>query len=320
MEFFILYWITFHCPPPVQTPRRQEVTGEFSDHLRESPKSTSRVKCIGTRMKKTVDNGLSQGANHEFSEHSLVSPDPMRNIRDFHIQQRKSHLQNEVRRTDETQFHSPRPHEPQEPNLISFTPLQGQQHVTEKKDDKQKKQRSPRRRRSTRNDGQPNQRQVEQNMEISHISPGGQVNVFNTEEPSISYLQLPTRMAQENNKVCTKCGEMGHWKRYCRNMTWCKFCTSETHATQACRRYANFVRDNPIASSRRMTPVQEQRSSEINRPNVPVGQKSQYEMERNQLFPHPPTQHFRPPEIPPVATGQKWLRGSSQDVSRDPHF
>ena len=144
--------------------------------------------------------------------------------------------------------------------------------------------------------------------------------MFNTEELSVSYLQLPTRSAKENNKVCTKCGEMGHWKHYCRNMTWCKFCTSETHTTQACRRYTNFIRDNPIASSRRTTPVQEQRSSEINRPNIPVEQKSQYEMERNQLFPHPPTQRFRPPEIPPVATGQKWLRGSSQDVRRDPHF
>ena len=258
----------------------------------------------------------------EFSEHLLVSPDSMRNIRNFHIQQRKSRLQNEVRRTDETQFPSPspRPHEPQEPNLISFSPLQGQQHVTEKKEDEQKKQRSPRRRRSTRNDGQPNRGQVEQNREILHISPGGQVNVFNTEELSISYLQLPMRSAQENNKVCTKCGEMGHWKCYCRNMTWCKFCTSETHTTQACRRYANFVRDNPIASSRRMTPVQEQRSSEINRPNVSVEQKSQYEMERNQLFSHPPTQRFWPLEIPPVATGQKWLRGSSQDVRRDPRF
>ena len=219
-------------------------------------------------MKKTVDNDSSQGANHEFSEHSLVSPDPMRNIRNFHIQQRKSRLQNEVQRTDETQFPSPspRPHEPQEPNLISFSPLQGQQHVTEKKEDEQKKQRSSRRRRSTRNDGQPNRGQVEQNREISHISPGGQVNVFNTEEPSISYLQLPMRLAQENNKVCTKCGEMGHWKHYCRNTTWCKFCTSDTHATQACRRYANFIRDNPTAFSRRTTPVQEQRSSEINSP------------------------------------------------------
>ena len=166
----------------------------------------------------------------------------------------------------------------------------------------------------------PNQRQAEQNREISHISPGGQVNVFNTEEPSISYLQLPMRTAQENNKACTKCGEMEHWKYYCKNTTWCKFCTSETHATQACRRYANFVRDNPIASSRRTTPVQEQRRSEVSRPNIPVGQKNQYEMDRSQLFPHPPTQHFWPPEIPPMAMGQRWLRGSSQDVTRDPHF
>ena len=33
----------------------------------------------------------------------------------------------------------------------------------------------------------------------------------------------------------------------------------QTHATQACRRYEKFVKDNPIASSRRNTPVQGQK-------------------------------------------------------------
>ena len=72
----------------------------------------------------------------------------------------------------------------------------------------------------------------------------------------MSYLQLPTRKTTEDNRFCSKCGDPGHWKRYCQATTWCQFCTSETHATQACRRYANFVRDNPIVSSRRMTPKQ----------------------------------------------------------------
>ena len=80
--------------------------------------------------------------------------------------------------------------------------------------------------RKQRDEWQINQGQVEQNREISHISPGGQGNVFNTEEPSVSYLQLPTRTAQENNKVCMKCGENGHLKRHCRATTWCKFCMS----------------------------------------------------------------------------------------------
>ena len=112
-----------------------------------------------------------------------------------------------------------------------------------------KKQRTPRKRKT-------NQRQ-EQNksQEISHISPSKQLNIFNTEEPIVSYLQLPIKKSQEE-KRCSRCGETGHWRCFCRATTWCNFCTSETHATQACRRYANFVRDNLIASSRRTTHVQ----------------------------------------------------------------
>ena len=92
------------------------------------------------------------------------------------------------------------------------------------------------------------------------------------------------------------------------------------HATQACRRYVNFVRDNPIASSRRTTPLQEQRRVEPLRANVPVLQQHQHEADQRQLFPHPPTQHFQAPEIPPMGMGQMQLRGSSQDVRRDPRF
>ena len=69
-----------------------------------------------------------------------------------------------------------------------------------------------------------------------------------------------------------------------------------------------------------MTPVQEQKRVEQLRPSVPVAQQQQHEVNRRQLFPHPPTQCFQAPEIPNMATGQRWLRGSSQDVRRDPHF
>ena len=84
--------------------------------------------------------------------------------------------------------------------------------------------------------------------------------MFNGEEPSVSYLQLPVKRKEENH-FCTRCGEMGHGRRYCQAATWCKFCTSDTHATQACQRYEKFVKDNPIVSSRRNTPVQETEDS-----------------------------------------------------------
>ena len=142
----------------------------------------------------------------------------MRSIRNLHIQQRQNRLQSEVPKVNETHSESPRLSQPQEANLISFTPPHGQQSTNKRNNDEPKRQRSPRKRKQ-RDEWRINQGQVEQNREISHISPGGQGNVFNTEEPSVSYLQLPTRTAQENNKVCMKCSENGHWKCHCRATT-----------------------------------------------------------------------------------------------------
>ena len=67
---------------------------------------------------------------------------------------------------------------------------------------------------------------------------------------------------------------------------------SETHSTQACRSYANFVRDNLIASSRRTTPEQPQ----------PPRVQSQQGASMRQLFPQPQTQHFQVPVVPAVET------------------
>ena len=74
----------------------------------------------------------------------------------------------------------------------------------------------------------------------------------------MSYLQLPVKRKEEN-RFCTRCGEMEHGQRYCQATTWCKFCTSDTHATQACQKYEKMVKDNPIVSSRRNTQIQGQR-------------------------------------------------------------
>ena len=106
----------------------------------------------------------------------------------------------------------------------------------------------------------------------------------------MSYLPLPVKRKEENC-FCTRCGEMGHGRRYCQTATWCKFCTSDTHATQACRRYEKFVRDNPIVSSRRNTPVQGQR--------IVVNTQ---ESNHGPVFPHPPVQRLNPTVIPQVET------------------
>ena len=107
-------------------------------------------------------------------------------------------------------------------------------------------------------------------------------------EESVSYLQLPVNK-KEDNRFCTRCGERGHGRRYCQVNTWCKFCITDTHATQACRRYEKFVKDYPTASSRRNTPVQAQ------------GQRANVDLQdrpRQPLFPHPPVQRYNPTLIP----------------------
>ena len=107
----------------------------------------------------------------------------------------------------------------------------------------------------------------------------------------MSYLQLPVKKKEENH-FCTRCGEMGHGRRYCQVNTWCKFCITDTHATQACHKYEKFVKDNPIASSRRNTPVQAPGQRAAVNPQ---------EQPQQPLFPHPPVQRYNPMVIPQIA-------------------
>ena len=67
--------------------------------------------------------------------------------------------------------------------------------------------------------------------------------------------------------------------------------TSDTHAMQACRKYEKFVKDNPIASSRRNTLVQGQRI------NVNTQEPNQ-----RPLCTHLPVQCFNPTVILHIAT------------------
>ena len=79
---------------------------------------------------------------------------------------------------------------------------------------------------------------------------------------------------------------------------------TDTHATQACRKYEKFVKDNPIASSRRNTPVQVQgRRAAVNT----------QEPTQRPLFPHPPVQHFNLTVIPHMATNTLDLQGKERD-------
>ena len=96
--------------------------------------------------------------------------------------------------------------------MITFTPIveqqvppvQGATGIQEQP----KRQISPQKKKNS--EWTLNQRQFDhsETQEISHILPGEHLNVFNGEE-SVSYLRLPVKKKEEN-RFCTRCGEMGH--------------------------------------------------------------------------------------------------------------
>ena len=165
-----------------------------------------------------------------------------------------------------------------------------------------KPQRSPRKKKNT--EWTLNQKQFDHSktQEISQILPGKHLNVFNGED-SVSYLQLPVKKKQENC-FCTRFGETGHRRCYCQANTWCKFCNTDTHATQACCKYEKFVKDHPIASSRKNTPVQVQGQRAAVNTQEPT---------QRPLFPHPPMQRFNPTVIPHMATNTLVPQGKERD-------
>ena len=73
---------------------------------------------------------------------------------------------------------------------------------------------------------------------------------------------------------------------------------------QACRKYEKFVKDNPIASSRRNTPVQVQEQ------RVTVNTQ---EPTQRLLFPHLPVQCYNPTVIPQIAMNTLGLQGEERD-------
>ena len=248
-----------------------------------------------------------QGEPCEFQEHSRESLDPMASIRNLHIQQR----QNRCSTQELNQATPSTPQTPQiqvnqeEANLITFSPVVEEQVPLVQGatgfQEQPKRQRSPRKKKKS--EWTLNKRQFDHNktQEISHIS-GEHLNVLNGEE-SVSYLQLPVKKKEEN-RFCTRCGEMGHVKCYCQAATWCKFCTSDMHATKACQKYEKFVKDNPIASSRRNTPVQVQgQSAALNL----------QEPQQRSLFPNPPMQCFDPTVIPHLATNALGMQQNERD-------
>ena len=310
---------TLSLPPPVQTPTKQGNNSEGSEHSQNSRKKVRKHNTASREERRNETATSAQGEPREFREHSRESLDPMASIRNLHIQQR--HNRRSIEELNQNTVSAPQTSRmevnQEEANLITFSPVVEQQVplVQEAKgvQVQPKQQRSPRKKKGS--EWTLNQRQFDHSktQEISHILPGEQLNVFPGEE-SVSYLQLPVKK-KEDNRFCTRCGERGHGRRYCQVNTWCKFCVTDTHATQACRRYEKFVKDNPIASSRRNTPVQTQ----VQRATVNPQEQPQ---QPQPLFPHPPVQRYNPTVIPRMqmhnVTPQREKRESREHSRKSP--
>ena len=279
-------------PPPVQTPKRQENNSQNSELSQNSRENVGKQKIVRRDDRENETVTPVQGESHEFREHSQELLDPTESIRNLHMQQRQNRCNmQEPNKNTPSAPQTPRIQVNQEEANVTpiveqqVPPVQGATGIQEQP----KRQRSLRKKKNS--EWTPNQRQFHHSktQEISHILPGEQLNVFNGEE-SVSYLQLPVKKKEENH-FCNRCGEMGHGRRYCQVNTWCKFCITDTHATQACRKYEKFVKDNPIASSRN-TPIQVQGQRVAVNPQ---------ERPQQPLFPHLPVQCYNPMVIPQIA-------------------
>ena len=96
---------------------------------------------------------------------------------------------------------------------------------------------------------------------------------MNWDGNNTSYVQLPSGRQQivleqfsindtTDIRLCYRCGEEGHIRKYCNTNVHCEFCKSYTHHTSVCRSYVNFMRAHPMASSRRTSPTQANRHQE----------------------------------------------------------
>ena len=88
-------------------------------------------------------------------------------------------------------------------------------------------------------------------------------------------MQLP--QVGQDSKICRKCGEQGHVKRQCTANVACDFCKTRSHATLACRTYANFVKEHPLTSSRKNTPERFHNKLDV---NIEVAKRVELELRK----------------------------------------
>ena len=121
-----------------------------------------------------------------------------------------------------------------------------------------------------------------------------------------SYMQLP--QVGKDSKICGKCSEQGHMKRQCTANVACDFCKTRSHATLACRTYANFVKEHPLTSSRKNTPKRFHNELDV---NIEVAKRVELELRKWQ-------RENRPRGKPPLLQSRKQkILNSQQYLSQE---
>ena len=178
--------------------------------------------------------------------------DPFRTVRSFHRRQRELIAQSPILSTPSLETGGKR-----------------LEHVDNYSGFVQETPKPQRERREKRRTFQNNVRNPEPLDEISYIPRDSQsIRGQNFTEGNVnqldltSYMQLPP--VGQDSKICGKCGEQGHVKRQCLANVTCDFCKTRSHATLACRTYANFMKEHPLTSSRKNTPERFHNELDVN--------------------------------------------------------
>ena len=192
----------------------------------------SRNTMIDRRVEELRDQEAQNPPTQNRDEHAEQrTEDPFRSLRDFHERQHKE------KQEEKRQRHS----------VSSQSTLGGA--VGEAKQNYPKTQRT-----NTKN-REPNvvntyqnklPHQVWKEQEVSHPD-----SYLQGRHNTTTYMNLPNSI---QNKTCGRCGLVGHIKKQCREEVYCKFCRNSSHSIRACRTYANFLRVDPMTSSRKNTP------------------------------------------------------------------
>ena len=157
--------------------------------------------------------------SHTSSLPEQQTEDPFRTLRSFHEKQRVEHQWENTHHTS-VSLHS------------TFEGAVGGIGMKHPKPQRVTKKHQPQ--------DQP-QTATQSQQEINHSR---QDNYLQGPHNTTTYMNLPNSM---QNKICGRCGLMGHIKRMCKEEVYCKYCKIYTHSTTACRTY-------PVTSSRKNTP------------------------------------------------------------------